>query len=219
VRVWTIGISVVLAAAVVAGGCSAPPEGGREARTAADSTSAAPAGDPPAHVVSGRAPVVNGVAPIIVLEPRGSQTFPPPAEAAALDQVSLTFLPNVLFVRVGVPAEFWNSDEVLHNVRVMNRATKVGEFNVSVPTGEVFRHTFKQAGFYDVTCDVHPAMMSTLVASGSPYAMEADASGAFTFPDVQPGAYTAIAYVGGKAVERPLEVTGPETEVVFNSGL
>ena len=203
---------VVFAAVVVAAGCSEPATS--DDSTAGSGSSAAAPVASSARRVHGRAPVVNGIPPIIVLEPRDGRTFPAPSEAAALDQLSLTFIPPVLFVRAGYPAEFWNSDEVLHNVRVMNKATKVGEFNVSVPTGEVYRHTFTETGLYDITCDVHPAMMSALVVSTTPYAMQADAAGAFAFEDVAPGAYTAVAYVGGHPMEMTIDVAGP-TEVVF----
>ena len=209
---WAWAIAVWLTVAVAA--CSqAPVEGEKPADEAASAPAATGA-----RVVSGRAPVQSGVPSIVVLEPKGQRAFAAPSEVASLDQVSLTFIPNVMYVRTGVPAEFWNSDEVLHNVRVMNRATKEGEFNVSVPTDQVYRHTFKQYGLYDVTCDVHPAMMSILVASAGPYMAEAGAGGAFTFEDVEPGTYTAIAYVGQRVHEKVITVEGGRTEVVFEAG-
>ena len=207
-RVWAIGVVVAMAGV----GCSqAPAENQKPAEPAAAASA------PGARVVTGKAPTQNGVPSIVILEPRGQRTFDPPSEIASLDQVSLTFIPNVLYVRTGVPAEFWNSDEVLHNVRIMNRTTKEGEFNVSVPTDQVYRHTFKTPGLYDVTCDVHPAMMSLLVASAGPYMLEAGSSGAFTFENVEPGAYTAIAYVGQRVFEQQITVEGARTEVAFEA--
>ena len=201
--------------AIVAAGCGgqAPAETSAPAESSAGPTESAAEG---AHVVRGKAPTATGLPSIVVLEPRGAREFPPPPEPPALDQVALTFLPNVLFVRTGQPAEFWNSDEVLHNVRLMNRTTKEGEFNVSVPTAGVYRHTFKNVGVYDVSCDVHPTMMSTLVVSDGPYALVAEPDGRFVFEDVDPGSYTATVYVGTRTVQKPIEVTGPRTDVVFD---
>ena len=86
-----------------------------------------------------------------------------------MDQVALTFIPGVLVVRTGHPVEFRNSDDTLHNVRVNEVATKAGTFNVAIPMGEDYRFTFDREGFYDVGCDIHPAMSATIYASPSPY--------------------------------------------------
>ena len=87
-----------------------------------------------------------------------------------MDQVALTFMPGVLIVRTGHPVDFRNSDDMLHNVRVNEDSTKAGTFNVAIPMGEDYRFTFEREGFYNVGCDIHPAMSATIYASPSPYA-------------------------------------------------
>ena len=104
-----------------------------------------------------------------------------------MDQVALTFMPGVLIVRTGHPVEFRNSDDVLHNVRVNEDATKAGTFNVAIPMGEDYRFTFEREGFYDVGCDIHPAMSATIYASPSPYVTLSDQSGQFEIRDVPRG--------------------------------
>jgi plastocyanin len=206
---------MVIALTVAAVSCSSGP---------GTSTSSSGAGKPPAAVetpapsegnaVVGKAPAAtNGVPSIVILEPTGEASFPPQPAPPAMDQVSLTFIPATLIVRTGQPTEFRNSDDVLHNVRVRNEATKEPAFNVAIPTGGTYQHTFQQAGFYDVGCDIHPGMAAIVVASTSPYAVMADNEGRFTIADVQPGAYLAKVYSGAKTIERAIDVTGGRTEL------
>src|SRR5918994_3313623 len=83
---------------------------------------------PPAATASAAAPVtsseVTGTVPrnaIVTLLP--AEPVPMPAGPAVMDQYSKTFVPNVLYVRVGQPVEFRNSEDIPHNVTVMRRGT------------------------------------------------------------------------------------------------
>jgi hypothetical protein len=121
----------------------------------------------------------------------------------------------VLFVRSGQPTEFRNSDPELHNIRVREEATKGGAFNVAIPTGETYEHTFERDGFYDVGCDIHPGMTATIIATSTPFTAVADSDGNFTLYDVPPGAYIATIHAGGREIERPVDVNEGRTEVDF----
>jgi hypothetical protein len=167
-----------------------------------------------ASTVSGKAPAaVNGIPSVVILAPQTPREFPLPAERPYMDQITLTFTPAVLFVRTGQPTDFRNSDDVLHNVRVRNEATREGLFNVAIPTGGTYQHTFAQDGFYDVGCDIHPGMSAQVIASSSPYATIADTQGNFAFDNVEPGSYTLTYFTGTQKVEKPIEVTAPRTDV------
>jgi plastocyanin len=168
----------------------------------------------PFHVVAGRVPTARGgMSAIVILEPRTPREFPPQAEKPFMDQISQTFFPAVLFVRTGQPTEFRNGDDVLHNVRVREQETKQGTFNVAIPTGQVYIHTFPRDGFYDVGCDIHPGMAAQIVATSTPYAVMADTDGNFVFDDIEPGAYTMVVYTGADKIERSVEVSGARTVV------
>ena len=195
--------------------CSTPPE--PRAESAASTPPPAAAATPSASqgVVAGRVPT-GGAGPtsIIVLQPKAPveapQVLPP-----VMDQVALTFIPGVLLVRTGQPVEFRNSDDVLHNVRVNEDATKAGTFNVAIPMGEDYRFTFEKEGFYNVGCDIHPAMSATIYATPSPYATLSDKAGKFEIRDVPPGTYNAVVFAGSQRIERPVEVPPSGTEVDF----
>jgi plastocyanin len=196
------------------GGCSRRATDSAPPAAAAVTIPGAPGDGAPYHVVAGRVPAARGgMAAIVILEPRTPREFPPQAEKPFMDQISQTFFPAVLFVRTGQPTEFRNSDDVLHNVRVREQETRQGTFNVAIPTGQVYIHTFPRDGFYDVGCDIHPGMSAQIVATSTPYAVMADAEGNFVFDDIEPGGYTMVVYAGADKIERTVEVSGARTVV------
>ena len=186
-----------------------------------DKTATAPAAAPPtaspapgSHRVVGKAPpAVSGMPSVVVLDPKEPHEFPAQADRPAMDQVTQTFVPAILFVRTGQPTDFKNSDDVLHNVRVRNAETREGTFNVAIPTGQIYTHTFDRDGFYDVGCDIHPAMSAQVISTTSPYATLADPDGTYVFEDVAPGAYIVTIYSGTDRQEKNIEVASPITTV------
>jgi hypothetical protein len=106
----------------------------------------------------------------------------------------------------------------LHNVRVDEAGTQAPVFNVATPPFESYTHTFAKPGYYNVSCDVHPAMRANILVAATPYMAVADAKGAFAIPDVEPGQYTARAFSGPTPAERLLDVAAPKTELAFGGG-
>jgi plastocyanin len=150
---------------------------------------------------------------IVTLEPTAPRDAPLPTEPAVMDQYGLAFNPDLLLVRVGQRVEFRSSEDVLHNVRVAESATNETVFNVATPPNQAYTHVFEKPGYYDVTCDVHPAMRASVFVASTPYAGLADDQGSFTFADVEPGAYKAAALAGGRRIEQVVEVAGARTEL------
>ena len=132
-----------------------------------------------------------------------------------MDQVSLSFGPELLFVRTGQPAEFRNSDDTLHNVNVKHEETREQAFNVAIPTGGNYQHTFGRDGFYRVGCDIHPAMAASIFAATTPFTTLAAVDGSFAFDDVPPGPWTVTIYTGGKRLHKDVEVKGGVTQVTI----
>ena len=162
----------------------------------------------------GRAPVTDtGTAAVVILEPRHSAPLPEQATMPYMDQLSRTFIPSVLFVRTGYRAQFLNSDEELHNINVKNGETREQAFNVALPPGITYVHTFGQSGVYNVTCDAHSGMSAQIIAASSPYVALADSNGHFEISHVVPGTYAVTVYTGAEAIEKMVEVTGSRTEV------
>ena len=130
-----------------------------------------------------------------------------------MDQLSRTFIPSVLFVRTGHRAQFLNNDEELHNINVKNGKTREQAFNVALPPGITYVHTFEHSGVYDVSCDAHSGMSAQIIAASSPYSALADSDGHFEIPNVVPGKYAVTVYAGAEPIEKTVEVTGLRTEV------
>ena len=149
----------------------------------------------------------------MILEPRHSTPLAEPATTPYMDQLSRNFIPSVLFVRTGHRAQFLNSDEELHNINVKNGKTREQAFNVALPPGISYVHTFEQSGVYDVSCDAHPSMSAQIIAAASPYIALADSNGHFEIPHVVPGMYAVTVYAGAEPIEKTVEVTGLRTEV------
>jgi plastocyanin len=205
----TRAIALVIAAS--GGACSrpAPPP------PAASSTPAPVVASTSAPASSGTVSGTVGASgtAVVVLEPTTARTFPPQAEKPVMDQVGLTFGPELLVVRTGEPVEFRNNDDTLHNVNVKHEETREQAFNVAIPTGATYVHTFPKDGFYRVGCDIHPAMAASIFAAATPFATVADRDGGFTFTNVPPGAWTLTVYTGGKQLRKAIEVTSGTTAV------
>ena len=210
--------SVMVAATLLLTGCTNDREAdGPEA----PHTTANPDAPPPASgsgIVTGAIPVSGGVRAYVVLTPESSVAVPPPSTKPVLDQVQMTFVPNLLFARAGYAVEFRSSDEELHNVNVKRSRTFDPEFNVAIPPGGTFEHTFKSPGFYDVNCDIHPAMSAQILVTATPHVAMAEPDGSFRFSDVEPGPYTLTVHSGIQRAEQQIRVAPGQNlvEVAFD---
>jgi plastocyanin len=153
---------------------------------------------------------------IVVLEPAEPREFPP-GEQPMMDQVSLSFTPDLLFVRTGQPVDFRNSDDTLHNVHVGNVDTREPAFNVAIPTGEKWAYTFTKDGFYHVGCDIHPSMSAEILAVSTPFVMVSAGDGSFSFADVPPGAYRVRVHAAGVRTERAVEIKAGVNAITVGS--
>jgi plastocyanin len=204
-------VALVLTLALAAG-CSKQ----AEPPAAAAAPAAAPAPSTASGTVVGHGPrPTPGSQIVVVLEPKAPQAFPPQSEVPVMDQIGLTFGPELLLVRTGQPVEFRNSDDTLHNVHVSHEETREPAFNVAIPTGGTYAYTFQKDGFYRVGCDIHPAMAASVFAASTPYATLTDADGRFTIADVAPGPYVATLYGGGRKVQQPVDVKAGNVDVVI----
>jgi len=200
--------AALVAAIAIAAACSHRAEPLPSA--GASAAAAAPAAGRTARVV-GKVPA-SGLT-VIALEPKTAREFPPQDEKPVMDQVGLTFGPELLLVRTGEPVEFRNNDDTLHNVNVKDEQTREQAFNVAIPTGGTYEHTFTRDGFYRVGCDVHPAMAASIFAAATPFTAIAAQDGSFEFDGVPPGPWTLTVYTGGKRLQRDVQVTGGTTAV------
>ena len=174
----------------------------------------APAPEQPAAAPPTSAEVTGTVPPnaIVALIPAAAPV-PMPDGPAVMDQYAKQFVPNVLYVRVGQPVEFRNSEDMPHNVTVKRRTTGAEVFNVGTEPQQKHVHTFDRVGQFDVVCDIHPGMQATVIATESPMATVAADNGRFSIANVKPGAYKLSVAFEGRSVEQPVEVSAARVDV------
>src|SRR5262245_46848513 len=108
-------VAIPVVAMVLMAACSQSNQPPDASSSPSASASAAPAGPP---VVVGKAPP----GAIVTLEPT-SRTLPMPDAPAVMDQYGKQFVPGELYVRVGQPVEFKNTEDQVHNVIVKRSGT------------------------------------------------------------------------------------------------
>ena len=205
--------TAVLALVLLSVGC-----GGEPVSTPAPEVEpeATPAATGVARTIHGRAPAaVNGVPSVVILTPETLTDFPIPEEPVAMDQFSMMFVPAQLLARVGQPIRFANSDQELHNIRVVENETQDTIFNVGTPAGIYYEHVFDRAGTYAVSCDVHTAMGGVIITTDSPFAAIADVDGAFELAEVPPGVYTATVHTGAERVDHAVVIDASGAELIL----
>lgn len=140
--------------------------------------------------IVGKAPPATGGYPsVIQLVPEVPVEIPIPEEPALMDQYGTAFRPKLLVVRPGQPVDFKNSEDVLHNVHVIESETRETEFNVGTPVVGAYRHVFEREGAYDVSCAIHPSMAAFVIVTAAPYVAVADSQGNFTLETIPEGTY------------------------------
>jgi hypothetical protein len=130
-----------------------------------------------------------------------------------MDQVARTFVPPLLFVRTGHPAEFRNSDTEMHNVNVKDAKTRDQAFNVAVGTDDKYVYTFRRDGVYEVSCDVHAGMSAQIIVASTPHVTIADRAGRFHFPKITAGSYDVTVYAGAQTIERIITVDTKQPDI------
>ena len=142
--------------------------------------------------ITGKAPPATGGYPsVITLVPEDGAEAPVPEETALMDQAGTAFWPKLLVVRPGQPVDFKNSEDVLHNVHVIDSETRETEFNVATPVVGAYRHVFEREGAYDVSCNIHPSMAAYVIVTAAPFYAVADSQGTFALEAVPEGTYVA----------------------------
>jgi plastocyanin len=143
-----------------------------------------------ARLIGKAPPATGGYASVVMITPESGGAPPPtPSEPALMDQYGTAFRPKLLVVRPGQPVDFKNSEDVLHNVHVVEAETRRLEFNVATPVVGAYRHVFEREGAYDVSCNIHPSMAAFLIVTAAPYVAIADSAGRFELDPLPEGVY------------------------------
>lgn len=131
---------------------------------------------------------------VVWLEVDEPPAFTQPSKVV-LDQRNVSFMPQVLVVRVGTTVDFPNNDKVFHNVFSFRDGKK---FDLGMyPIGTSKRIVFDRPGLARIFCNIHPNMAAYVMAVDTPFYAVSNESGAFTIAGVPAGTYTYRAWRPG----------------------
>lgn len=115
-------------------------------------------------------------------------------EPTTIDQVHLTFVPNVAVVTPGTEVVFVNSDGVLHNVFGPGFGGQ-DDFDLGTYDREERRgHRFQGEGLHIVLCHIHPEMAAYVIVASTVLRTLSDSNGDFVIEGVMPGRYRVHAW-------------------------
>jgi hypothetical protein len=103
-----------------------------------------------------------------------------------------TIMPHVSAVQVGQLVEFPNDDDVFHNLFSLSSGNRFSLGRYAPGTTETNR--FDVPGVVRLFCDIHAEMAGVILVVATPHITRVDPDGAYTFADLAPGEYRAIAW-------------------------
>jgi plastocyanin len=106
---------------------------------------------------------------------------------AILDQINLTFVPDLIVIPVGSTVQFPNSDSVSHQIYSFSPAKR---FQLPLYRGKPYPPVhFDQAGIVTLGCNIHDKMLGYIYVTDAQYFGRTDAHGAWTLQNLPRGTY------------------------------
>jgi plastocyanin len=114
-------------------------------------------------------------------------TSKPPSAVVTVNQRSKKFRPRVMPVVRGQTVNFYNRDDIEHNVfsAEQKQPFDLGHY----PKDEHRSVTFDELGVFRVYCDIHKSMILDVVVVPSVYFAVTDGSGEYRIEGIPPGRY------------------------------
>ena len=121
---------------------------------------------------------------VVTAAPEQAGAAPTPLKAI-MDQVNLTFVPDVLVIPVHSTVQFPNSDAVSHQVYSFSPAR---QFQLPLYRGKPYPPVqFDQTGVVTLGCNIHDNMLGYIVVTAAPYFGRADQRGEWTVQELPAG--------------------------------
>ncbi|MEJ0084735.1 MAG: methylamine utilization protein [Pseudomonadota bacterium] len=147
-----------------------------------------------------------------------SPLLPPAAPVKGImDQVDLTFVPDVLVIPVHSTVQFPNSDAISHQVYSFSNARS---FQLPLYRGKPYPPvSFDQPGVVTLGCNIHDNMLSYIIVTAAPFFGRTDRQGEWTAADVPQGRYRLRIWHPllnePRDVERVIETGADRTPIQF----
>jgi plastocyanin len=158
------------------------------------------------------------VGAVVTAEPENGSVPPAPPQKAVMDQIDLSFVPDVVVIPVGSSVSFPNSDDVSHQVYSFSPARR---FQLPLYRGKPHAPVlFDQAGIVTLGCNIHDNMVAYIVVTAAPFFGRTDERGGWTIPNVPEGAYRIklwhpLLKDPTTMLERPVRIGGGTNDVAL----
>jgi plastocyanin len=124
---------------------------------------------------------------VVMVEAESPAVPAPPPLRATIDQIDLTFVPDVLVVPLNSTVQFPNSDAVSHQVYSFSSARR---FQLPLYRGKPYPPVlFDKPGIITLGCNIHDKMLAYIVVTEANYFGRTDANGQWTLPDLPAGKF------------------------------
>ena len=134
--------------------------------------------------------------------------------SAILDQINLTFVPDIVVIPVGSTVEFPNSDSVSHQIYSFSPTKR---FQLPLYRGKPYPPVhFAEAGVVTLGCNIHDKMVGYIFVTDAAYFGRTDARGAWSVAGVPRGNYHVSLWHpllrdSVASLERQVSITGDES--------
>jgi plastocyanin len=158
------------------------------------------------------------VGAVITAEPESGKLLSPAPQKAVVDQIELSFVPDVTVIPVGSAVSFPNSDQVSHQVYSFSPARR---FQLPLYRGQTHAPVvFDQPGIVTLGCNIHDNMVAFVVVTAAPFFGRTDERGGWTIPNLPEGAYRIRLWHPllndlTKMLERSVRVGGGSNDVTM----
>jgi plastocyanin len=155
---------------------------------------------------------------VVTAEPQSGKLPSAAPLKAVMDQIDLSFVPDVLVIPTGSSVSFPNSDQVSHQVYSFSPARR---FQLPLYRGKPHAPiVFDQAGIVTLGCNIHDHMVAYIVVTPAPYFGRTDERGAWVVPNLPEGAYRIrlwhpLLKDPTLMLERPVRVGGGSSDVTL----
>jgi plastocyanin len=124
---------------------------------------------------------------VVTAEPESQKPAPAAPQKAIVDQVDLTFVPEVVVIPVGSSVSFPNSDLVSHQVYSFSPARR---FQLPLYRGKQHPPVmFDQPGIVTLGCNIHDNMVAYIVVTAAPFFGLTNDKGQWLVPNAPEGSY------------------------------
>ncbi len=153
---------------------------------------------------------------VVTAEPEQAGAAPTPVKAI-MDQVDLTFVPDVLVIPVRSTVQFPNSDAVSHQVYSFSPAR---QFQLPLYRGKPYPPVqFDQPGVVTLGCNIHDNMLGYIVVTSAPFFGRSDQRGQWIVQDLPAGRFHVRVWHPllnePGVLDRVIEVRGDQEAVEF----